>query len=495
MNNYGSIKRLTTLEFRQNSQEVVLEPNQGTTYTATRTLQFPPGDSSQILVGDTASQTLTNKVISGASNTLTVRAASDITGQLPLANGGTGQASASAAFIALSPMTTAGDLIYENSSPVPARLAIGATGNVLTVSGGLPVWAAPATNGTVTSVALTVPGFLSVSGSPITTSGTLAITLATETANTVFSGPASGGAATPTFRALVVGDLSFAGSAGGVATLDGGGKVPAAQLPSTLMNYRGAWDASTNTPTLADGTGSNGDVYRASVAGTQNLGSGAQTWAVGDFAIYNGTIWQHSPAADGVSSVNGSTGAVTVNAINQLTGDVTTSAASQSQSKAATVAAIQGTTVSGTTGTGNVVFSASPTLTGTITAAAETLSGTLTLSGSTTNTVLYSNGSKAVVSVPTGTDGFILTQVAGVPVWAAAGSTSSFNANWITADGTTKVVTHNLGTLDVMVQLYDKTDGTTIGVDSVARTDVNTVTLIASEAPPAAGWRVLISVS
>lgn len=38
------------------------------------------------------------------------------------------------------PMTTAGDIIYENATPVPARLAIGTTGQVLTVSGGFPVW-------------------------------------------------------------------------------------------------------------------------------------------------------------------------------------------------------------------------------------------------------------------------------------------------------------------------------------------------------------------
>lgn len=170
------------------------------------------------------------------------------------------------------------------------------------------------------------------------------------------------------------------GAANGYAPLDGSAKVPYAYLPSALMTFKGAWDASTNTPTLVDGTGTTGDTYRASVAGTQNLGSGPQTWAIGDFNIYNGTIWQHSPAADGVSSVNGQAGAVTVNAINQLTGDVTAGPAAQSQSKVATIAAIQGTTVSGTTGTGNVVFSASPTLTGTITAAAANFSGAISAS-------------------------------------------------------------------------------------------------------------------
>lgn len=80
----------------------------------------------------------------------------------------------------------------------------------------------------------------------------------------------------------------------GIASLDGGGKVPANQLPNSVMDYLGNWDASTNTPTLVDGTGNNGDVYRASVAGTQNLGSGNQTFGVGDWIIYNGTIWEKS---------------------------------------------------------------------------------------------------------------------------------------------------------------------------------------------------------
>jgi hypothetical protein len=42
------------------------------------------------------------------------------------------------------PMTTTGDTIYSSSGSTPARLGIGSTGNVLTVSGGLPVWSAPA---------------------------------------------------------------------------------------------------------------------------------------------------------------------------------------------------------------------------------------------------------------------------------------------------------------------------------------------------------------
>jgi len=42
------------------------------------------------------------------------------------------------------PMTTTGDTIYSSSGSTPARLGIGSTGQILTVSGGLPVWSTPA---------------------------------------------------------------------------------------------------------------------------------------------------------------------------------------------------------------------------------------------------------------------------------------------------------------------------------------------------------------
>lgn len=76
----------------------------------------------------------------------------------------------------------------------------------------------PGGTGTVSSVAhtLTVPASImskTVTGSPITTSGTIAdtITLVTQSANLVWAGPTSGGAATPTFRALVTNDLPAVG--------------------------------------------------------------------------------------------------------------------------------------------------------------------------------------------------------------------------------------------------------------------------------------------
>jgi hypothetical protein len=62
------------------------------------------------------------------------------------------QAQANAAFINDSLLTTTGDTIYASGANTPARLGIGTTGQVLTVSGGIPAWATPAGGGKVLQV-------------------------------------------------------------------------------------------------------------------------------------------------------------------------------------------------------------------------------------------------------------------------------------------------------------------------------------------------------
>ncbi len=59
---------------------------------------------------------------------------------LAIANGGTGQTMAAAAFNALSPMTAAGDLIYGGGSGAGSRLALGSTNSILSAGGSAPQW-------------------------------------------------------------------------------------------------------------------------------------------------------------------------------------------------------------------------------------------------------------------------------------------------------------------------------------------------------------------
>ena len=62
-------------------------------------------------------------------------------------------------------------------------------------------------NGPVTSVGLSMPSEFTVTGSPVTSAGTFGVTKTNQLAHTVYAGPASGGAAAPTFRVLSAGDM------------------------------------------------------------------------------------------------------------------------------------------------------------------------------------------------------------------------------------------------------------------------------------------------
>ena len=102
------------------------------------------------------------------------------------------------------------------------------------------------------------------------------------------------------------------GSANGIASLDSTGRIPYSQLPESAMEYKGTWNANTNTPTLVSGEGNNGDFYVVSVAGTWNN----IDWAVGDRVLFDDVTaheWVRLPAGE-VQSVNGKVGAVELEA-------------------------------------------------------------------------------------------------------------------------------------------------------------------------------------
>jgi hypothetical protein len=107
------------------------------------------------------------------------------------------------------------------------------------------------------------------------------------------------------------------GAASGVATLGVDGRLPVGQLPFIAMTYDGVWNASTNSPTLADGVGDTGQFYRVGVAGTQDLGSGNITYAAGDYVIYNGTTWEKAATSDTATGANTALSNLTTTSINQ----------------------------------------------------------------------------------------------------------------------------------------------------------------------------------
>ena len=113
-----------------------------------------------------------------------------LTGTLGIANGGTGQTTKAAAFNALAPTTTNGDLIYYNGTN-NVSLGIGLTNQVLTVAGGIPAW--QTITGAVSSFQTSLSGL--TPGTATTGAVTLAGTL----------GVASGGTGATTLTGVVIG--------------------------------------------------------------------------------------------------------------------------------------------------------------------------------------------------------------------------------------------------------------------------------------------------
>ena len=116
------------------------------------------------------------------------------------------------------------------------------------------------------------------------------------------------------------------------------------------LNYKGTWNASTNTPTLASGVGTKGDYYVVSVAGSTTL-DGISNWGVGDWAAYNGSVWQRVEGGADGNFVN-----LSVSSTSTLSGLTASTALALDASK--NVVSVTNT------GTGSNVLATTPTLSG-----------------------------------------------------------------------------------------------------------------------------------
>ena len=126
------------------------------------------------------------------------------------------------------------------------------------------------------SGAIALTGDTTSTGGPYTYTSGGALSIATTIADTTVTGKVLTNLPTPTSAAIAASDSILAAMAKLQGQITG--------IPQGLV-YKGTWNASTNTPTLASGTGVTGEFYIVSVAGTTNL-DGITDWQVGDWAIF-----------------------------------------------------------------------------------------------------------------------------------------------------------------------------------------------------------------
>jgi len=313
-------------------------------------------------------------------NQNTTGTASNVTGTVAIANGGTGATTAAAALT--------------NLGAYPASNPNGYTSNT----------------GTVTSVAASVPAFLSVAGSPITTSGTLAIT---------YSGtalPIANGGSGQTTAQLAMN--AFAGAVTSGSYLRGNGTnvvmatIQAADVPTLNQNTTGSAGSVANA--LTSGTGisfSSGTTYNGSAAITIN-NSLPMVYPGAGISNSTGTAWGTSYTTTGSGTVvalatspsfttpvlgtptsgNFSTGSFTWPTFNQNT--------------TGTAANVTGTVAIANGGTGQTTAAAGFNALSPITSIGDLILG---------------NGTNSATRLGIGANGYVLTSNGTTASWAAGG--------------------------------------------------------------------------
>ena len=281
----------------------------------------------------------------------------------------------------------------------------------------------------------------------------------TVTAGTGMSGGGSvalGGSITLTnsgVTSIVAGsNISISGSTGAVT------------ISSTVTGaviYKGAWNASTNTtPTINTSgqvnsvTPTSGWEYSISATGTQNIGSGSQTYTVGGFIIWDTTAWQYIPPANAVSSFNTRTGAVTL-----TSGDITSALSNNSIANSllvnssvtvgstAIALGASSTTLAGLSSVTSTSFVGA--LTGNASSATTVTNGVYTTdTGTVTNTMLAGSIANAKLTNSSVTIGSTAVAL-GATVTTFAGLTSVTSTSFVGAlSGNASTVTNGVYTTD-----------------------------------------------
>ena len=176
-------------------------------------------------------------------NQNTTGTAANVTGTVAILNGGTGQTTAGAAFNALSPITTTGDLIIGTGVNTASRLPIGANGYLLSSDGTTASWQ-PAPAGGVTTFSAGTTGLTpsSATGGAVTLAGTLALTNGG-------SGQTSAQSAMNAFAGAVTSGSYLRGNGTNVVM----NTIQVADVPTLNQNTTGTASNVTGTVAIANG--------------------------------------------------------------------------------------------------------------------------------------------------------------------------------------------------------------------------------------------------
>ena len=406
------------------------------------------------------------------------------TGTLPIASGGTGQVTASAAFDALSPITTTGDLIIGNGTNSATRLPIGTNGYVLTSNGTTASW--QASTGGVTSFQT------SLSGLTPSSSTTGAVTLA----GTL--GEISGGTGQTSYT---TGDILYASASNTLSKLTAGTNgyvlTMSSGVPVWAASTGGVTSFSAGSTGLTPNTSTTGAITLGGTLATANGGTGLTSFTSGGAVYASSSSVLTTGTLPITSGGTGQTSAsAAFNALSPITstgdlilGNGTNSATRLPIGANGYVLTSDGTTASwqaaGASGVSTISFGSTGLTPSTATSGAVTVGGTLAAASGgtgqttyTTGDVLYASGSSAISKLGIGSTGQVLTVSGGIPSWATPATGGA------TGGGTDKIFWNNDQTVTTSYSIPSNTNAGTFGPVTISGSATVTI-------PSSSSWTVV----
>ena len=240
------------------------------------------------------------------------------------------------------------------------------------------------------------------------------------------------------------------GISNGIAQLGVDGKLLASQIPSSLngaVTFAGGWNASTNTPNLANNTStySTGTEFVITQGGTQNLGAGSVNYQAGGFVIYGAGVWNYAPGVSNFTSIS----AINHISVNTATGVIqVTSDATPNNTTATIVARDSSGNFQANVITANLTGNVTGNVTGSLTGNAQTaskLNSAVSINGvSFDGSANIQVNNTATLTIGTGLSGTSYNGSAPVTI---ALNTSTLVANAVNAQVATTTTNFNTSTL------------------------------------------------